>query len=119
MADQIYVTVENVQNPAVKRKMTLVSAQINYRKWKIVGDYATVEAPKKKDAAKPVASVEKIIPVTQPILAPESEFANISEQTDDESEEIEQLRAQYQEKAGKPADKRWKADKLNAKLAEL
>jgi hypothetical protein len=120
MADQVYVTVENVKNPAVKRKMTVASAKINAKTWRIVGDQPTVEVKKKEDVKSVVKEIQKpsIQPVTEPIQEP-SAFAQISDQVDEEQEEVEKLRAIYLEKSGKPADKRWKSDKLTSKIAEL
>ncbi len=120
MAEQIFVTVENVKNPSVKRRvMTEASAKINSKTWRIVGTEVEVTESKKKEVAKNVVTEAKPIkPVTEPIneeVETANEFASIGEA----DTEIETLRAEYETKSGKPADKRWKADKLNAKIAEL
>lgn len=121
---QIFVTVENILNPAVKRQMTLTSARINAKKWRIIGE--ETQELKKKEVAVSVAkpSVEKVIPVTEPLVKveepvkEESEFVQIGNEPSQEAQELEELRKQYFEKTGKQADKRMGKEKLTAKIAE-
>lgn len=117
MSDQIFVTVENIKNPSVRRRKTLAAARMTSKEWRIVDGDDIPELKKKEvavSAVKPRAEqTVKIIPVTEPII-PDGEFAKIGEA----DEELETLRQQYFEKTGKPADKRMGKDKLKSKIEE-
>lgn len=99
------VRVELISNPNVKRTMTETSLRTNAHKWRLVEGQSQVSEPvtkKKEDAGNAGQPVNPAAPVKAPVVV---------------DPELEQLRADYLAKTGKPADKRWKADKLKTLLA--
>lgn len=101
MAKEEYVRVELISNPAVKRTMTANSLRTNSNKWRLSsGQEEAQKEVTKKEAAEP-AEVKSTEPA-KPVATVDPE--------------VEQLRADYLQKTGKPADKRWKADKLKAEI---
>lgn len=112
MARNELVTVENIKNPAVKRQMTVASAKMNSRKWRIIDQEIATEVKKKvvvPVAAKPSKSV---IEAHDDLASTPTGFAKV------ESEK-ETLQAEYEAKAGKKPDGRWNEAKLREKIAEL
>jgi hypothetical protein len=123
MAQTVLVTVENIKNPSVKRKMTVASAKLNSRKWRIVEGAPETQAQevKKKEVVKPVVEVKKAeLPIKE--VAPEAgdsfnnEFAKIG---DDQPSEKESLQKEYEALSGSKPDGRWNEGKLKEKIATL
>lgn len=117
MATQQLVTVQNIKNPAVKRQMTVASARMNSKKWRVISEEQPVEV-KKKDVKPAVGKL------------PEASNSFVSEAHDDlgkfvppakilEPSEKETLQAEYETKSGKKPDGRWNEGKLREKIAEL
>lgn len=81
------VTVQNIKNPGLTRQMTVNSAKMNSRKWKII-DSPLSEEPKKKEVAKPVVDVKPVVESANSFvnddLAQTSEFAKIGDDTEQE-----------------------------------
>lgn len=123
--NQIYVTVELIKNPAVKRNMTLVSAKSNSRKWRIVSDQLVSEPVKKKVVESAVKTIQPITTATTVSEANDdlgtaiksNGFATIGEETDFDNQS--NLRAEYESLTGKPADKRWKTERLEKEIETL
>lgn len=122
MAKQELVTVENIKNPAVKRQMTVASAKMNGKKWRLVNSTPQAEV-KKKDVAPVVESPKAKLPETgnsfvnemNDDLANSTEFVKITEEVTEKST----LQAEYEAKTGKKPDGRWNEGKLKEKIAEL
>lgn len=107
MAENEYVRVELIANPSVKRTMSKNSLRVNSNKWREVDAVEEKQEKPKKGAAPAVnASIDDI-----PVIS-----TSTTEQEVDP--ELADLRAQYEAKFNKPADKRMKADKLKSKLNE-
>jgi len=106
MAKEEYVWVELIANPTRKRQMTPNSLKSNSAKWRLSeGGENEKQAPelKKKD----VAPVE--------IKSTEGAIATLPVKAEPVADpELDQLRADYLAKTGKPADKRMKKDKLKS-----
>lgn len=123
MSNQLYVTVELIKNPSVKRRMTAVSAKSNSRKWRIVSDAIAEEPVKKKgvgNAVDPVHTAHDDMASKKADRVVDSDdtgFAKIGEETD--FDEQSGLRKEYEELAGKAPDKRWKADRLAKEIESL
>ena len=105
------VTVENIKNPSVKRQMTVNSAKMNSKKWRVVDgeNQQLTEQVKKKDVK--VADV-KSPDVVVTIPETSSEFATITS-------EKETLQKQHEELSGSKPDGRWNEGKLKEKIAIL
>lgn len=111
MANTVMVTVENIKNPSVKRQMTVNSAKMNSKKWRVVEgeNQQLTEQVKKKDV--------KVVDVKSPdvvvtIAETSSEFATITS-------EKETLQKEYEELSGSKPDGRWNEAKLKAKIETL
>jgi hypothetical protein len=102
MAKEEIIRVELISNPSVKRNFTASSWKTNERgdKWRLIdGQAETVLPAKKKEVAENVAPpVKEVKEIADP--------------------ELDQLRADYLQKFGKPADKRFKAEKIKTLLNE-
>lgn len=113
MAQTNLVTVQNIKNPAVKRQMTVASARMNSRKWRVISEEQPAEV-KKKD----VKPAEGKLPATSFVkevsddLPQSTDFAKIIS-------EKEALQVEYEAKSGKKPDGRWNEGKLRDKIAEL
>jgi len=104
MAKEELIRVELTENPSVKRTFTASSWKTNERgnKWRLVEGQQLPEAvaKKKEDAGSAGHPVKEVKPPVQ------------------SDPELDQLRADYLQKFGKPADKRFKADKIKTLLNE-
>lgn len=89
------VTVERIDNPAVRRDMTLASVELLKDKWRIVGQPKEEQPQKKSDVIPAVVNV----PDEDPIL--------------------NALRGQYKAITGKDAKGNWKGPKIQAELKKL
>lgn len=105
MAETEYVRVELISNPSVKRTMSKNSLRVNSNKWREIG-------------AEPVASKQLPKNVVAEV-ADENPIEPVKTQVQDVDPELAALRAEYEAKTGKPADKRMKAYKLKAKIDEI
>lgn len=128
MAKQELVTVQHVKNNGITRQMTVASAKMNSRLWRIVDPIQPVAEVKKKDvnpvAAKPgklVETANSFVPSVSDanddlgnFKPPATEFATIVEPT-----EKENLQAEYEEKSGKAPDKRWNEARLRQEISAL
>ena len=106
MSNQTTVTVQNIKNPAVTRQMTVNSAKMNSRKWKIID--AVEETVKKKEVVNPAVGRAEVAPEN-------GGFAKIETVTDEKTV----LQAEYEAKSGKKPDGRWSEAKLKEKINEL
>lgn len=102
-----YVRVELIANPSVKRTMSKNSLRVNSNKWREIGAAEPEKPVKKKDVVPAGSESTDEIPVI-----------STSPTVQEADPELVELRAQYEAKFNKPADKRMKADKLKAKLNE-
>jgi hypothetical protein len=119
MAKTVMVTVENIKNPTVKRQMTVNSAKMNSKKWRVVEgeDQQLTEQVKKKDVSPAVAKKgNPEVVVTLPTAEKTSEFATIG---DAEVNEKTALQKEYEELSGSKPDGRWNEGKLKEKIATL
>lgn len=121
MAKQELVTVQHVKNKQITRQMTVASAKLNSRLWKVVGEPVVAEV-KKKDAAPAVAKLSKHVESSNSFvneanddLGNAGQFAKIT----DEQSEKSTLQAKYETLSGKKPDGRWNEAKLREKIAEL
>lgn len=127
MAKTEMVTVQHVKNKSVTRQMTVASAKMNSRLWRVVGTPQAQEEVKKKVVEPVAAKPGKLQEAGNSFVAevshanddlgkatPPTEFAKISEPT-----EKENLQAEYQEKAGKAPDKRWNEARLRQEILAL
>lgn len=112
MAQQLLVTVQNIKNPGIKRQMTVASAKLNSRKWRIIEGAESQAQEVKKKAVSPVAESKATISIPLPHDKPESEFATIET-------EKETLQKEYEELSGKKPDGRFNETKLKEMIATL
>lgn len=120
MATNQQVTVENIKNPAVKRQMTVASAKMNSRKWRIIDQEIAAVEVKKKDVAPAVAKAVGKLPEAGNSFADEAHddlvtFAKINEGPKEKAT----LQAQYEAISGQKPDGRWNEEKLKQKIATL
>jgi len=140
--EQVWVRLK--KDPSRVREMTARAFEINSDKWELVPvsgseedrSQLAIQAAQKKRAASVVVETETVVEATD---EHKTEFVEITEQSlqlPNLSEEvqkhlipqnieipedlvIETLRETYQLKSGKPADKRWKADRIKSEIAKL
>lgn len=115
MAQQLEVMVQNIKNPAIKRKMTVASARMNSKKWRVISEEQPVEV-KKKDV-KP--AVGKLPETANDDLAKSNLLSDIKPEFVKVDSERATLQAEYEAKSGKKPDGRWNEGKLREKIAEL
>ena len=110
------VTVENIKNPSVKRQMTVASAKMNSKKWRVVEgeNQQLTEQVKKKDVKVAAGKGDPNVTVTLPEVGNSfiNEFATIGS-------EKETLQKEYEELSGSKPDGRWNEGKLKEKIATL
>lgn len=138
------VEIRSRKNPEVTRTITAKSwANWPKRDWELVDSIQVSETKivKKKDVEVAVNDIKKSVPVDDfvPPLVDDLEEQKVSPSKEDDSGvfqtpfpddigdeqvtqapnyELEDLRAQYEQKFGKPADKRMKVETLKAKINE-
>ncbi len=103
------------------RQMTRRSFEVNKDKWELDPDHQEtsedIEQSKKKDVE--AAAEGK---TTTGTTSDQTDFVKIEDLDEKDTfidTELETLRSDYELKAGKPADKRWKADRINAEIEKL
>lgn len=92
------VTVELIDNSAVRRDMTLASVELLKDKWRIVGQPKEEQPQKKSDV---IPAEGKAVPTVE------------------EDPILNALRGQYKAITGKDAKGKWKGPKIQAELKKL
>lgn len=110
MERQTTVTVQNIKNPAITRQMTVNSAKMNSRKWKIIESGAE-EVVKKKEVVR--------VAEDKPVLQTNDDFGGGFAKIEASDSDKAKLQAEYEDKAGKKPDGRWNEAKLIEKIKEL
>ncbi len=107
------------------RQMTRRSFDVNKDKWELDPDHEEtaedIEQSKKKVVEAAVED-ETVNPKFRVDALGNTVFIqNVDDYEKDTviDTELETLRSDYELKAGKPADKRWKADRINAEIEKL
>jgi len=117
------IQVELIENPAVKRTMTVASFQNNQNKWRLVGSSETSPPSPQKKSAAPVAVADTSSEfVADPAATePSAPTPPESVQAPDlaPSGVIDGMRAQYKALAGSDADGRWGVKKLSEEIKKL
>lgn len=107
MAKEELIRVELISNPTVKRTFTASSWKTNEKanKWRLIDGQQLPEAvtKKKADAGNAGQPAKEPAKAENPVVI---------------DPELEQLRADYFAKTGKPADKIWKAEKIKTEIAK-
>jgi hypothetical protein len=130
MAREIYVSVELIKNPTVKRQMNVNSFRMNQKKWRLQDGQTLEQAMTvKKKVVEPAVSKAMFVGST---IQMEDEFSNVDsdllkkpetpfvevKETNEPTGLIDGLRAEYETKTGKKADGRWNVERLTQKINE-